>query len=76
MKEIIVRSQKEWDALPEKFDEETLVKIVESVEWINIGGNYKKTPDQSKVYANDQSTVYANDQSTVYANDQSKVYAY
>ena len=30
MNEIIVRSQKEWNALPEKFEQETLIKILES----------------------------------------------
>jgi hypothetical protein len=71
-KEIIIRSQKEWDALPEKFDEFTIVKIVDSVKIINL----KKIPGQSTVSASGQSTVYAYGQSTVYAYDQSTVSAY
>ena len=43
MKEIIIRSQKEWDALPEKFDEFTVIKIVDSIEIIHI----RKNPESS-----------------------------
>jgi hypothetical protein len=55
MNEIIVRSQKEWNALPEKFEQETLIKIVESTEWIYLN----EARGNSRVVARENSNVEA-----------------
>jgi hypothetical protein len=72
MNEIIVRSQKEWGALPEKFEQETLIKIVESTEWIYLN----KARENSTVVAWGNSKVVARENSTVVARENSTVVAW
>ena len=71
MNEIIVRSQKEWNALPEKFEQETLIKIVESTKWIYLN----EARENSRVEARENSRVVAWGNSRVEARENSRVVA-
>jgi hypothetical protein len=72
MNEIIVKSQKDWDALPKSFEEFTVIKIVDSEETISINRN----PGSSSVVAHGSSRVDAHGSSSVDAYDSSSVVAY
>jgi hypothetical protein len=73
MKTIVIKTQSELDALPDKFEEYTQIEIRSdaSVEIV-----VRKSYDSSTVYAYDSSTVTAYGSSTVYAYDSSTVTAY
>jgi len=67
---ITIRTQREWDELPELFDDFTVIEI-RSEEWIRI----RKTPENSRVEARDSSRVTAMDFSHVKATNYSRVVA-
>ena len=67
---ITIRTQREWDELPELFDDFTVIEI-RSEEWIRI----RKTPENSRVEARDSSRVTATNYSRVEARDFSHVVA-
>ena len=52
---ITIRTQREWDELPELFDEFTLIEI-RSGEWIRI----RQTPENSRVEAKGLFSCYGN----------------
>jgi hypothetical protein len=67
---ITIRTQREWDELPELFDEFTVIEI-RSEEWIRI----RKTPENSCVTAMGSSRVTAMESSRVTAMESSRVEA-
>ncbi len=72
MKTVIVKTQAEFDALPAKFDEYTIVEIRSDANiWITVN----KCPDSSRVVARDSSRVVARESSSVVAWDSSSVEA-
>jgi hypothetical protein len=72
MKTIVIKTQAELDALPEKFDEYTIIEIRSAPEtWIQV----RKAWGSSSVVARDSSSVEAWDSSRVEAWDSSSVVA-
>jgi len=72
VKTIVVKTQKEFDALPDKFDEVTVIEIrSEATTTISV----KRNPDSSSVEARGSSSVVARDSSSVEALDSSSVVA-
>ena len=70
---IVVKTQKEFDELPENFKEFTFVEIRSDNDLTIV---VKKTPGNSTVTAYDNSAVWACDSSTVKAYDSSTVKAF
>jgi len=68
---ITIRTQREWDELPELFDEFTVIEI-RSEEWVKI----RKTPENSRVEAWGSSRVEARGSSRVEARGSSRVEAW
>ena len=71
MKTLKITSQREWNALPERFDEFTAVEIV-GKRWIII----KRSPGNARVYARENSKVDAQGKAIVEARENAKVIAW
>ncbi len=80
MNEIIIKTQAEWDALPQSFAEETLIKIKSSPDfWLIIdkarGSSHVEARGSSHVEARESSHVEARESSHVVAWESSHVVA-
>ena len=74
MKTLIVKTQAEWDALPEKFDEETAVHVYSDPNaWIVI----KRNPENSSavLWANSSAVLWANSRAVLRENSSAVLWA-